>query len=488
MPRKRKSTPCYPRQLLQAMGRFLPHRGLPLLDGGGDARVRWTDRLLVACAILMAWEASATLTDRFAAARATLAKMYPGRRRPGATHAGFAAALAGRSALLLAVVCAALRTAVNRLAKSAGCWDVEGWALFGCDGTKIDCPRTAANEAAFGCGGKAKTKKTTAKRKAKKAKKAKKARKARKAKATRKKASGPQQLLTALFHVGTGLPWAFARGAGTDGERSHLLAMLDLLPAAAMLLADAGFTGYELLQAISGSGRSFVIRVGGNVRLLTRLGYWAEEHDGIVCLWPERQKERSDPPMVLRLIRLTDGRNRTVCLLTNVLSPKRLSDAAALRMYRRRWGVEVLFRSLKQTLSRRKMLSDAPANAAAELDWSAAGLWLLGLMSVEQVCAAGHVATRWSPAQALRAVRRAMGDNGGNAAKAARRGRPPRRGMLARQLAASIKDPYERTGSKTARDYPHKKTDKPPGEPKARTATPREVQLAAEIRDRKAAA
>lgn len=476
MPRKRKSTPCYPGQLLQAMGRFLPHRGLPLL-GGGDARVRWTDRLLVVCAILMAWEASATLTDRFAAARATLGRMYPGRRRPGATPEGFAAALAGRSAALRAVVCAALRSAVNRLAESAGCWDVAGWALFGCDGTKIDCPRTAANEAAFGGGGKAKTKKTT-KRKARKAK--------TNGKKKKKKASGPQQLLTSLFHVGTGLPWAFERGPGTDSERSHLRSMLERLPAGAMLLADAGFTGYDLLAAVTASGRSFVIRVGGNVRLLTRLGYWAEEHDGIVCLWPERQKKRSDPPMVLRLIRRTDGRNRTVCLLTNVLEPKRLSDAAALRMYRLRWGAEVLFRSLKQTLSRRKMLSDSPANAAVELDWSVVGLWLLGLMSVEQVCAAGHVATRWSPAQALRVVRRAMGGNGGGA-KAAR-GRPPRAGRLAAQLAASVKDTYRRTGDKTARDYPHKKRDRPPGEPKARTATAQEVQLAAEIRDRKAAA
>jgi hypothetical protein len=222
------------------MSRFLPRAGLATLAPAGDSRLRWTDRLLVACAVLLSWDPSATLAGRFDAARAAVVAMYPGRRRPGETYGGFVAALARASAGLLAVVVAALRGAAREAADAAGCWTLAGgWCVFGVDGTKVDCPMTAANEEAFGL-------------------------------ASRKK-SWPQQLLTVLFHVGSGLPWAFARGGARDSERSHLLAMLDLLPAGAPLLADAGFTGYDLLAAVIAGGRSFVIRVGGNVRLLTRL-------------------------------------------------------------------------------------------------------------------------------------------------------------------------------------------------------------------------
>jgi hypothetical protein len=62
-------------------------------------------------------------------------------------------------------------------------------------------------------------------------------------------------------------------------------------------------------------------------------------------------------------------------------------------------------------------------------------------------------------------------------------GKPDRRhGPLADQLARSVKDQYQRTGSKTARHWPHKKKDKPPDQPKARTATDAEILLAREIR------
>ena len=53
--------------------------------------------------------------------------------------------------------------------------------------------------------------------------------------------------------------------------------------------------------------------------------------------------------LVLRLIRLRNGRGRVMHLLTSVLEGKRLSDRCAGEMYARRWGVGLLFRSLKQT-------------------------------------------------------------------------------------------------------------------------------------------
>ena len=41
----------YHQDLLKAMGRFLPRRGLPLVVA--DGRVRWAPRLLVTCAVML---------------------------------------------------------------------------------------------------------------------------------------------------------------------------------------------------------------------------------------------------------------------------------------------------------------------------------------------------------------------------------------------------------------------------------------------------
>ena len=147
-------------------------------------------------------------------------------------------------------------------------------------------------------------------------------------------------------------------------------------------------------------------------------------------------------------------------------------------MYRLRWGVEVMYRSLKQTMSRRKMRSQTPGPAEVELNWAMVGLWMLGLATVEAMDFRRHAPSSWSVAEALRAVRTAV--------------RKPtearRRGGLRPALRKAVKDAYKRRGSKKARDWPHKKTETPAGAPKTRTATKTEVNRAKELRTRQKAA
>ncbi|MFW6061203.1 MAG: transposase [Planctomycetota bacterium] len=66
--------------------------------------------------------------------------------------------------------------------------------------------------------------------------------------------------------------WDWRRGGGKEAERNHLRQMLGTLPAKALLLADAGFTGFDLLWALQSNGTSFILRAGANVRLLKKLG------------------------------------------------------------------------------------------------------------------------------------------------------------------------------------------------------------------------
>ena len=106
--------------------------------------------------------------------------------------------------------------------------------------------------------------------------------------------------------------------------------------------------------------------------------------------------------MVLRLIKVRRPRGRkTMYLLTNVLDEERLSDQTIAVIYRMRWGIEVFYRSLKQTLERRKMRSSAPRQARMELHWTLIGMLLLGLMSVSTIIKRRKDPLSWSVASAL---------------------------------------------------------------------------------------
>jgi hypothetical protein len=317
-------------------------------------------------------------------------------------------------------------------------WKRCGWCAFAVDGSRLETPHTAANEQGLGCAGREKT--------------------------------APQVFLTTVWHMGLGLPWSFQVGAGTESERHHLREMVGALPPDSLIVADAGFVGYELCRALQASGQHFLLRVGSNVTLLTELGYHVEQREGLVSLWP--QEFRDQPPLVLRLIRLTRG-SQTLYLLTDVLESAKLSEESAAVLYEMRWGVEVFYRSYKQTLDRRTLRSRTPTTCLAESQWTMLGLWLLGLLSVRCLLAEGDDPLEWSVAQSRDVVRRAL--------RRAPRCRVPRHG-LRDALAAAVKDRYVRSSSKTTRNYPRKKRQSPPGAPKLRAANEKEVQRATKLR------
>ena len=396
---------------------------------------QWTPQRLTWVAAMMAWDEGQTLDARWEHAREVAGRLHP-HWSLGTSYSGFAAALVRESPRVVAGIKAKFREVM--LAMESRHQTRCGWRAFAVDGSRVEAPLTEANEEGLGCAGREK--------------------------------SGPQVFLTTLWHMGLGLPWDFHLGPGTDSERRHLEQMLDDLPQHSLIVADAGFVGYELCQRVLKARRSFLLRVGGNIRLLTDLGWEHEERDGLVHLWPLAHRDL--PPLVLRLIILRRG-NQEIYLLTNVFDPKQLSDEDASVLYEMRWGIEVFYRSYKQTLSRRRLLSRTPATCLAECSWTMLGLWLLSLLTVTGIVAKGLDPLSWSVALARNAVRRAM--------RVSLRGRG---GRLLRDLEAAVKDRYVRRGPKAARDYPRKKREKPPGPPKIQSASPKEIQTAKRLREK----
>jgi hypothetical protein len=407
----------------------------------------WTPRLLMLTALLMAWGPEESLQQRFLSAVQCLSELYPTRKRPGQTYTGYADAMDRLGPRVRRHAAAHLRDQVQKAAGAS--WRIGRWVPAGGDGSRYEVPRTAANEQVLGAGA--------------------------------RDGGMPQVWATALLHLPTGLALNWRVGDGDSSERAHLRQMVRLLPEKTMLVADAGFTGYDLWKHLIEAGHGILIRVGANVKLLRKLGYDVREKgdEGIVYLWPDEQRRAGQPPLILRLVRVHDGR-REMCLVTNVLDRAELSDTELAQMYKLRWGVEVWFRDTKQTLGRAKLRSHTPDRAKQELHWVLLAVTLLGLMGVRALQTTGEDPLRLSFAQVMHTVR----------GLCSRPDRRLRRGQtLSKLLSRALIDSYTRHRPKSSRNYPRKKKHNgPPGVPKIHDARSAQVQAALGLRQRNAAA
>jgi hypothetical protein len=340
---------------------------------------------------------------------------------------------------------------------------IAGYVPLAGDGSKLQLARTRSNEARFS------SRKTRAKKgkKRRKTKRRKLSRQARVKQAQAKKADSPQMALTLLHHLTLRLPWDWRLGSYDSSERQHLLDMIPQLPHDALVVADCGFVGYEFWSALLASKRQFVIRVGGNVCLLKKLGL-ARETNGTVYLWPDKAAKRKQAPLVLRLVAVHDGR-RSWYLVTSVLNHKRLSDTQVAQLYGYRWRIELFFRHFKQTYGREKLRSHKGAHAECEAEWSLLGLWTMLLHTQLQVPQKDR--GRISVARVLRAFAQVIDHY---------KWRPEPGESLSELLVEALVDTYRRR-DKTSRDYPRKKYEPPAGAPRIVQATRTQRQRAHEV-------
>jgi hypothetical protein len=265
----------------------------------------------------------------------------------------------------------------------------------------------------------------------------------------------PQWWITWITHLPTNLIWDWRQGPGNSAERVHLREMIPSLPKGLLLVADAGFGGFDLLWSLSRAGIEFLIRCGANTALLVEGAFQQVVREGgsrYVYLWPVRR--RGGKPLRLRLIVLKRGGKR-VYLLTNVLDSTRLSRPMASKIYAARWGIETEYRALKQTMGRRKVLAKTPGPGAMEQAGNNQALAMLVLQAA--IVLAVRIG-QLSVAEALKVIRRAV--------------EAVRWAGCCRQFWAlvrtAVKDAYHRHTSKRARDWPHKKKEAPPGCPQLR--------------------
>lgn len=283
----------------QARQTVPPSRALP----------RWDLQPLVLVMIAMTWSAGDSQPERFETARGFYVACYAARKRPGKTLEGFQKALGRVPMRQFRALAAGVRQEIR--VRFADRLLVDGFEPMGCDGSRIECPRATQLEARLGQAG--------------------------------KNDAAPTLWVTAFVHLSTGLLWSWRLGPGTAAEQEHLRHLLKTLASEALVVCDAAYMGYQLVQAIVATRRSFLFRMSSKVDLYTleeaTLEDWTE---GPVLYWPGYAQKKGIAPLFCRLIRVpAKGKvKHDVWLLTDVLDPARLSAATAAKFYRWRWRNE----------------------------------------------------------------------------------------------------------------------------------------------------
>lgn len=384
---------------------FVPEGGL-YSPHEFHGNTKWKAEELLAQALIWSWQETNNVTDAFDQALEICEDL--GISAIANSYTSMMNALVRYDSVLTA----RLRERLQRLAQEVGVdhFETGGWVAIGFDGSRATAPRTIANEKAF-CAphyGKGK--------RAKYGKKKSKGLRRKRNKKNPPHPQAPQAWITMLWHMGLRLPWTWRLGPSNSSERDHVKEILleEDFPENTLFCGDAGFTGYPLWHLIVASGHNFLVRVGANVNLLSEDADVKKLGGGIVLCWPKGKMDSGEPPLRLRLVQVKVGKTK-MWMLTSVLDRKRLNRKQIVRLYKMRWGIEVEFRGLKQTIDKHKLRCRNSDRLLVELDWSLRAMAVAELLALREQTAsakrdknASYDPQDRSLANTMRALRKCM--------------------------------------------------------------------------------
>lgn len=383
--------------------------------------------VMITALLTFGWNRQQTLGDRFGDARAAAQRTL-----------GSISLAGSLQALMVVLRCCGDSLArvlsdhlISVLSQSAD-WLLYGRPTFAVDGSQFAVPRTKKNLAAFAAA-------------------------SRKAKSSYKNASDyakaktTQIAVSLCLHLGTGFPAYWNLGGSADSERGLLLGMLERLPANARLVMDAYYFGFDFWNQLIDSGVTFVVRAGKNIDLLGQLSLHGKVkcRGTLVLYWPQNAIDAGRAPIVLSLVTVMVGRKK-MFLLTNELT---LSEEQMADLYARRWGVEVFFRTVKQSYERSKLLSRTPDNAKQEIQWTLLSVWIAmteGARSIPD-------GSRLSPVRVLRVFEKLV--------LAVSRFSATKLSLRNDLSPCILASESSRTSEKNSKSYPRKKRKRQTGEP-----------------------
>lgn len=441
--------------------------------------VKWTPEQLVQQAMIWSWQDTKNVTDAFTITLETCEDLKID--RAAKSYTSFINAL-GRHRETISL---RLGQRFQDLAEEVAgpFWEDNGWVLMGFDGSRVTAPRTPSNEIEF-CAtnyGEGKT--------AKYRKKKTKGMRRRKNERNKPQPQAPQAWITMIWHMSLRLPWTWRLGPSDSSERGHVMEILEQeeFPENTLFCGDAGFVGYDFWSAILAAKANFLVRVGANVKLLSEHADIKRLGGGIVLCWPKGKMNSGAPPLRLRLVKVKIGKT-TMWMLTSVLDRTKLPKKRIIKYYKMRWGVEVEYRGLKQTIDKRKLRCRNSDRVYVELDWSIRGMAFAELIALrEQIPRDKRAPTQpqqeyetkdRSLANTIRALRKCMR----NLNKY-----PDPSDDLLSQLSRALVQKYHNHTDKKARYRPKNPDKKPLGEPTIRKLNRKQREKLASINSQLAA-
>jgi hypothetical protein len=459
-----RATPTNKKDFLNLWAWFLPADMFAKMALHGNTK--WNPTQLVVLAFCWTWSDARGLADAFVEAAERARSLFGGAALR--TYQGFMRALVTWSPTLVGTLTLVVRQRMEEI--GSRWWRIGGWVPIAFDGSRSTAPRTKSNEAAYCAANYGRGK--TARYRRKKTK----GMRRRNNEKNKAQPQEPQAWLTLMWHVGLRLPWAWRIGPSNASERDHAMEIIqdEEFPKQTLFCGDAGFIGYPLWARILERGHDFLVRAGANVYLQVETADGRAIRDGqeqIVVCWPHEAQRTGRPPLRLRLIR-TRIKKTKVWLLTSVLDRKKLTLRQAVRLYELRWGIEVEFRGLKQTLNRAELRCRNADRVRVELDWSVLGMAVAELLALKEQLLDKAVRpkkdrpAKRSLAETMRALRWCLR----NLDQEMKMGR-----SLTDRLREAVVDNYKRRSSKQARYRPPNPDKKPLGDPKLRVLTDREA-------------
>ena len=432
--------------------------------------IKWVPEQLTVQALIWSWQDSKNVTDAFVRTQEICEQI--GVTKGARNYTGFINALSAYRG----VIGKRLRLRHQELAEEIGgrFFRTNTWVLMGFDGSRATAPRTVANETAFcapnyGHGTRAKY-----------GKKKSKGLQRQRNEGHKTEPQEPQVWITMMWHMGIRLPWTWRLGPSNSSERGHVQEILgeEDFPKKTLFCGDAGFVGYPLWKSIIDAGSDFIIRVGANANLLSEYATIERLKDGIVLCWPKDRIAAGDPPLKLRLVQVQVGKTK-MWMLTSVLDRQKLTKKQIVRYYKMRWGIEVEYRGLKQTIDKHKLRCRNSQRLLAELDWSLRGMAIAELIALrhqipkEAARPVDYTPNDRSLANTLRVLRKCM-RNLGKPIK--------QKANLFRELSQATVQRYHNRTDKRARYRPKNPDIKPLGDPVIRKLTNQEREKLRKIR------
>jgi hypothetical protein len=373
--------------------------------------------------LLTTWCCGDSLPEKFEAARGFYVVCCPKRKRPGKSFAGFEKALAKLPMPVLRSLATALRSRIVLLFGDRLFY--QGFIPLGCDGTRQECPRSDELERRLGTFG--------------------------------KNGASPKIWNTSIVHLALGIPWSWRLGrGGKSSERTHLIQMIPLLPKLALVVADAGYVGYDVVRILIKKPVFFLIRMSSHATFYTKEEIPLDGfREGIVYYWPKTIRDEGRPPLRGRLIRVHSRKLKVdVWLFTNVEDPQYLPPELAAKFYRWRWENEGFFRTYKRTLQKVKLSSRTVRLVHREAEASMIATQLLLCQGALAMPAPRKdaIPVMCSPRGVLLEIRREI------------RSSHPRKNF-GKRLSQAQRERRQRISPKEKREWPRRKPHKPPKPP-----------------------